>query len=429
MVLPALNMDDDDIFPLGLKCLGLFSLLDKELAIEKFHVAYRLLLRGGEKENVLICIKWIIDVLSTYGISILLNPETQKNIPSEHLITSTQLGELFADLLDNQYGDEFQALAAEGLCKLFLADILEDFGKKDANSSGSEESEYTESKILQDLITAYFHPTNSRNNALKQTLSFCLPVYAFSHVNHQNKLAQVTGSCIFKLLTDKYSTDPEYVKELNLTLIVQQFIHWCDPENLVNKAQHKYNAPLLQAGSFLQLIEQVPQKPAKKTVINNLNKISLDENLGSNTLGVLLGSIEETVKTIAEKKQIDGNYGFDGLTMRNMDKFTETVRGLYERARDKEAEETQNSQTQEPEQSQPQETQESQEEEAQGEPQEGESGDPEEPGEESGDQGGEESGEGESGEENMDVDEPIRQQELNDIDEFLDAEDQVQYEI
>lgn len=430
MVLPAFNMDDDDIFTLGLKCLGLFSLLDKELAIEKFHVAYRLILRGGEQENLMICIKWIIDVLSTYGISILLNPETQKNIPVEHLITSSQLGELFSELLNNQFGEELQSLTAEGLSKLFLADILEDFGKKDGNTStNAEEREFTESKILQDLIAAYFHPSNGHNNSLKQTLSFCLPVYAFSHNNHQSKLAQVTGSCIFKLLTDKYSMDPDYFRELNLTLIVQQFIHWCDPVNLVNKSDMKYEAPLLQVGNFLQLIEQVPQKPAKKIVINNLNKVGLHENLGSNTLRVLLGSIEETKKIIEEKKETDGNYSFDSLTMKNFDKFYQHVQRLCQQAQEMEEQDSHlilniSERT--------------------GHASEDNIQDPDQVAEEKKDVASQMEVEEDMEEQEMEEDkmegqqmeqdnkEPntaTNEQELNDIDEFLDAEDKVDYEI
>ena len=74
----------------------------------------------ADEELRIICVKIIVDILSTYGVSVL---------DIEGGVDSLSLARLFYKILRIYEMPNLQCVVAEGLCKLFLADILTDFGK------------------------------------------------------------------------------------------------------------------------------------------------------------------------------------------------------------------------------------------------------------------------------------------------------------
>ena len=195
------------------------------------------------------------------------------------------------------------------------------------------------------MILTYFHPLNIDNHALRQTLAFCIPVYAFSHPTHQDKVASISGDCFFRMFRD----GGEFSKYENIaspTSIIQQLIHWCDPNNLVNLTQveiKKSPAHFWQSMGFLQAVEQDTPKSIKKIIINNLNKLYITEELGSTILKGLLNAIEDT-KSMIESNQHDPDFIFDALTEKNFDKFHQSIKDLIGKAEQMEAENSKNEQ-------------------------------------------------------------------------------------
>lgn len=371
LVRPAVLRNEQPVIrSLGLKCLGLFSLLEKQLAIENLYL-FGMAATKADEELRIICVKIIVDILSTYGVSVL---------DIEGGVDSLSLARLFYKILRIYEMPNLQCVVAEGLCKLFLADILTDFGKSEklnANDEDDQEEideeedeeeddddlevkerkarkrgarekkkeEDQEKQLFETLILTYFHPLNTDNHALRQTLAFCIPVYAFSHPTHQDKVASISGDCFFRMFRD----GGEFSKYDNIapaTSIIQQLIHWCDPNNLVNLTQveiKKSPAHFWQSMGFLQAIEQDTPKNIKKIIINNLNKLYITEELGSTILKGLLNAIEDT-KSMIESSQHDLDFIFDALTEKNFDKFHQSIKDLIYKAEQIEAENSKNDQ-------------------------------------------------------------------------------------
>ena len=337
LVRPAVLRNEQPLIRfLGIECLGLFTLFDKELAIENLFL-FGIAATKASEDLRIVCVKTIIDILSVHGLSVL---------DVEGGVDSLSLARLFYKLLKLYDMPNLQCVVAEGLCKLFLADVLTNFGKLKESLDGNEGSESNgisegpegfeksdeedqEKQLLEALVLTYFHPLNANNDVLKQILAFCLPVYVFSHTSHQEKMASISGDCFFRMFRENGEFS-RYQNTSTPTNVIQQLIHWCDPNNVVNftESDAKYSrAPFWQTVSFLQAIEQDTPKSVKKVIIANLNKIFLTESIGYTILSGLKCAIEDTKEHISSN-QHNPNFVFDSLTERNFEKFYKSISEL-----------------------------------------------------------------------------------------------------
>ncbi|KAG2735746.1 hypothetical protein G9P44_001960 [Scheffersomyces stipitis] len=310
---------------LGLTCLGLFSLIDKSTAKDAIETFYYEMRSSGEEVRI-IGMKAIVDILSKYGASIIA--------PSNWFMYAR----LFYKSLTSFKMPKLQCIVAEGLCKLFLADI---FNSTQSPDGSEESSEYeSEKQLFEAIILSYFHPLTVNNDELRQILAFCIPVYSFSHPQHQLRLATVSGDCIYRMFNDQ----SEFVKHQSRLLpsnVVQQLIHWCDPNNLVNLTQFdikKQTSHVWQSVYMLQAVEQDTPRSVKRAIINNLNKLYLTEELESKVLQGLLDAVEGT-RQCFETKANDPEYALDKLNTRNFDSFQHFVQDLFEKAVEREKKE------------------------------------------------------------------------------------------
>lgn len=331
LVYPAIYNKSRSIKLLGYRCLGLYSLIDKDTAKSNLKFFGMTASKVGQEELKILSIKIVFDILSTHGISILDDENDQDSVDS------LSLARLFYTLLKKHEMPSLQATVAEGLCKLFLADLLNDFGKgqvsnEDETDNGNENKQ--ETQLLEALVLSYFHPLNHDNNELKQTLAFCLPVYAFSHPSHQAKLVDISGDCLYRIFRD----DGNEVLQTP-TVVINQLINWCDPNNVVNQDEisiRKSPSHFWQAIKFLQVLEQGSPKVVKKSILSNLNKLYITEDLGSAVLQGLNTAIQDTKDLIADR-QDDPNLVLDVNSERNLEKFHQLVKGLIEKAQETEA--------------------------------------------------------------------------------------------
>jgi len=309
---------------LGLKCLGLFALIDKETAKAALGTFYKEMKSCGEQVRI-ISTKAIVDILSTYGVSI---------IGSQGLFHYARL--LYKSLNTFEM-PKLQCIVAEGLCKLFLADI---FNGPSDNFDDKEAEFESEKQLFESLILCYFNPLTKKNPELSQVLAFCLPVYAFSHVNHQFRIASVSGDCVYRM----FSHDNALVKgntKLTPNTVVQQLLHWCDPNNLINFNQvqiKRQTSHVWQSVHFLQAVEQGTPKAVKKAIINNLNKLSITEEIESKVLNGLVDAIQGT-REFLELKGNEPEFTFDKLTMKNFDNFVVHIEEKLEQALEREKKE------------------------------------------------------------------------------------------
>lgn len=325
LIRPALvNNKNSKIRFLGYKTLGLFSLIDEGLGASNLKFFGISASKAHDEDLKALCMQIIFDIVSTHGVGIL-------NIEGEDAVDSLSLARLFYSLLKNSEMPHLQAVVAEGLCKLFLADLLVDFGKGELEDG--EEDVLQELQLLQALLLSYFHPANSKNQELKQVLAFCIPVYCFSHTKHQIKFSSVSCDCFYRM----FRKDSEFQNYENLpspSSVLQQLIYWCDPNNVINVTQDSANksaSQFWQAMKLLQIIEQDSPKNIKKIIIAQLSKLYISEHLGSEALKGLMVAIHDT-RLYIESHREDATFSLDMNSEKTLDKFASFVGELIVKA-------------------------------------------------------------------------------------------------
>lgn len=337
-----------DIFSLGLECLGLFCLLDKSCAKDNFDVFLRKLKDTTESIRI-ISFKAIVDILSSYGVS---------GLEKEDI--GFQIARSFFRNLKDETMPRLQAVVAGGICKLFLADI---FGETSKEVDMGNEHEL---QLLESLVITYFKTQGGENEELRQTLSFCIPVYSFSYTTHQMRIAQLSGDCLFRLFPsevieerlmdedvdegedeqsanrkkkrgrkpkkdERKDADDKRVTDLTPTRVLLQLIQWCDPRNIVNVSEEdasKSSSHLLLCASMLSILDDKDtSKSAKKAVVNSLGKLFFGD-------GITLPGMQSLQKSLAATKQNieeDVNGIYDKNNRKYMQAFCESIDSLVSR--------------------------------------------------------------------------------------------------
>ncbi|GEQ71393.1 hypothetical protein JCM33374_g5076 [Metschnikowia sp. JCM 33374] len=326
LIRPALtNNENNKIRLLGYRTLGLFTLIDEGLGASNLKFFGISASKAHDEDLKILCMNTIFDILSTHGVNIL-------DAEGEDAVDSLSLARLFYSLLKLHDMPKLQATVAEGLCKLFLADLLIDFGKVQVGDDDEDEVSQ-ETHLLEVLLLSYFHPLNADNQELRQTLAFCIPVYCFSHERHQLKVSSISADCFYRI----FKTGSEFEKfgtSLSPTNVLQQLIYWCDPNNVVNitpEALQQNTSHFWQAVKLLQVIEQETPKNVKKAVLQNLNRLSLSETLGADALRGLLNAIDDT-KQVIHSNQNKAEYIIDASSDRALEKFYSHVEILLQKA-------------------------------------------------------------------------------------------------
>lgn len=322
IVFRALSNHNKPIRMLAYKCLGLHAMLDAEAAANNLVTFGAIASNSNEEDLKMLATKVIFDVLLSHGCDQILRLDRNPDA-----VDSLSLSRLFYKLLTSYEAPAVVALTAEGLCKLFLADVLVDFGEGSLSQEDSETDQ--EIQLLEALVISYFHPKNVHNHELKQILTFCMPAYTFSHPQHQAKLVQVSGDCLYRI----FRSDIQNELLPTPLLVVNQLIHWGDPQQVIGQSDDDVNKSMAHfwlATSFLQVIEQDSSKAVKKSIIANLHRLKITEHVGVTALRGLDTAIDDTKAVIQENKSAE--FKFDAPTERSLEKFHVLVRELLEKA-------------------------------------------------------------------------------------------------
>lgn len=306
LINPAVRNNISEIRELGTMALGLCCLLDLELATDQLYL-FGLCLSKGHEELRVIAIKVMFDILSVHG---------SKVLDVEDGVDSLSFHKLLYRTLKSSDIPEVQALTAEGLCKLFLADILSD------------------DELFETLILTYYNPTNASNQSLLQAFTFCLPVYCFSHAQHQERMSRVAADAFKRLYTahvDEHDEDEQDM--VSPSIILQQLVHWTDPNNVVNQDEEKLAISLSHitlAIDLLNTFEEVECKKYRKLVLTALPKL----HIGSN---IEFEKLKELSETCTEWEEIVSSQDLPSKNAFN--KFVKNVETIFEAAKSKKAEE------------------------------------------------------------------------------------------
>ncbi|CDO93863.1 unnamed protein product [Kluyveromyces dobzhanskii CBS 2104] len=257
LITPAVRNPQPEIRELGVRCLGLCCLLDLQLATESVYILGMCVSKGNSSLKY-IALQVIVDIFSVHGTKI---------VDGEGKVDSISLHKIFYKILKTNDLPECQAIAAEGLCKLFLGDI------------------FTDDDLFETLVLSYFSPVNSSNEALIQAFAFCLPVYCLSHVNHQSRMSRIAADVLLRLtmLWDELqnsnaeeSLDKDSMLKPNE--IFHQLIYWCDPRCLVNNKEDEAGSNTSQIDFLIDVLtvfERFERKDVKKMLLMNIQKFEV----------------------------------------------------------------------------------------------------------------------------------------------------------
>lgn len=169
VILPAVKHTNSKIRIVGVKCLGLFCLLDREQAITHSMLLSQIL-KNDQTSIKLVALASLFDLILVFGVTTFTkDPLEEVNSLSQsgiHPSSTNWLIHLLADFMDSA-NSEIRTTTVEGFAKLFFSDVL--------NST----------KVLSKLLTIYFHPLTNNDNRLRQCLTLFLNSYPkFSKKHH-----------------------------------------------------------------------------------------------------------------------------------------------------------------------------------------------------------------------------------------------------
>ncbi|WFD36640.1 chromosome condensation complex Condensin, subunit G [Malassezia cuniculi] len=220
LIVPAVKSKDATIREQGLACLGLCSLLDAQMALDTFPLLLDQIQRA-EGEIRQRCIECMFDLLVVHGVDVLVARSAQVATESEYegdevrglqFARQQLLGFLLGLLEDDD--PVAQATAAEGFAKLLLTGVV------------------TSDDVVKSLVLIYMSPDTADNQALRQCLSYFLPLFCSSHARHQRIIERVFYD-VFEILAEAYDARDADTQMVSPAQVAMQLAEWSSPERLV----------------------------------------------------------------------------------------------------------------------------------------------------------------------------------------------------
>lgn len=90
----------------------------------------------------------------------------------------------------------------------------------------------TDEDVLKSLVVAYFDPDTANNLAVKQALTYFLPVYCHSRRENQERMQKIAVGAVHSLMLVSENMDEEE-EMVGLSVIAAHLVDWTDPRKLV----------------------------------------------------------------------------------------------------------------------------------------------------------------------------------------------------
>ncbi|MCJ1316088.1 hypothetical protein MMC15_001408 [Xylographa vitiligo] len=204
LVVPAVRSHEAPIRERGLLCLGLCCLLDKTLAEENLTLFLHCFSKGHDALQIT-AIHILSDILTTHPS--LLTHSTDANMPKS-------IFKVFHKGLKAVHTPEVQSAATTALCKLMLTLVI------------------TDEDLLRQLVICFFEPATKENAAMRQALSYFLPVYCHSRRENMERMGKVVPGVLHALvgLEEELEENEEMV---GMTVVTNMLVEWTDARKLV----------------------------------------------------------------------------------------------------------------------------------------------------------------------------------------------------
>ncbi|KAI9828592.1 MAG: hypothetical protein M1826_005974 [Phylliscum demangeonii] len=323
LVVPAVRSHEAPLRERGLLCLGLCCLLDKTLAEENLSLFLHCFHKGHDALQVY-GLQIVCDILLTHGMSILdgasapLSSSTTDPPPQPH--HRHPILKMFTKgLLKMHDQPAVQASACTALCKLMLGGIVR------------------EDEVLKALVVAYFDPHTAPNVALRQALSYFLPVYCHSRSEHQDRMQRVAVPALHALTLvhahaqdeddDGDDGDRHGTEMVGLAVIAAHLVDWTDARKVVvvdggagvNRRKDGAGAgpgvaagagaladvPLRLARDLLEkIVSATCSRDEKKILVGMLHKLHLTSHLSPSAATALLPLVAELARRAVDEKVV-----------------------------------------------------------------------------------------------------------------------------
>lgn len=204
IIIPAVQHRHVEVRAIGLKCFGLYCLLDMDMAANNLLVFVQAASRDKDAVK-LVAAQTLFDFLSRYDPIRLLQQEeswprefktavlsqADRDVEEEEeMATADRRSFTMLTLVKflRHNNCELRTVAVEGFAKLLLNNFI------------------TDPQILSTLVTLYFHPATDSSSALVQCLGAFFPAYSIGGAEHQRCLEDCFMPTIRRILTSsKYS--------------------------------------------------------------------------------------------------------------------------------------------------------------------------------------------------------------------------------
>ncbi|KAI9889190.1 MAG: hypothetical protein M1814_005706 [Vezdaea aestivalis] len=237
LVVPAVRSHEAPIRERGLLCLGLCCLLDRELAEENLTLFQHIFTKGHDALQVS-AIHVLSDTFLSHGPSLFHPSSTVPASPAPDF--SKPFTKLFTKALKAEDKPSVQAAASTAIAKLMLSNVVQD------------------DDLLKTLVVAYFDPGTLDNLALRQSLTYFLPVYCYSRAEHQARMRRVAVAAIHALALIEESVDEEE-EMVGLGVIAAHLVDWTDPRKVVTAGGAGDNYD----GALVSMFDEAGRKEVK----------------------------------------------------------------------------------------------------------------------------------------------------------------------
>ncbi|KAL5117401.1 chromosome condensation complex Condensin, subunit G [Pleosporales sp. CAS-2024a] len=225
LIIPAVQAHDVTIRELGTICLGLACLLSKDLAASNLDLFLYIFTKGHDGLKMIV-VQILTDIFTT-NPQLLAPPPMDPDATEEDAEPTNPLVRPITKLLlkafNHSENKRMNHVACTAASKFLLFGVLPPEQMAD---------------ILVAFTLTYFDPETANNPALRQTLSYFLPVFCHSKLKNAHLMAEVAVPIVSKLLTMRAVTlDEEADDMVSWPVIAAHLSDWTDGRKVVGATE------------------------------------------------------------------------------------------------------------------------------------------------------------------------------------------------
>ncbi|KAM6503308.1 Nuclear condensing complex subunit [Amanita muscaria] len=275
LIVPAVRRNEVAFHQKGLVCLGLCSLIDRNLALGSFSMYFKRATSNLSEELKMSVLQVMFDMLMVHEHDFL---QRQGETPQ-------QITDLLVTRLIEETSSKVKALLAMGISKLVLCGMVTDI------------------KAIKNLIITYLSPDTVDNQELRQCLTFFFPRFCYSSAANQIRLREIFIETFMELSTLRRRLDDDEV--ISATQVVALFVDLTDPLKLIQVINAKGKAPATDESVQVDLASDVLkalldkknnfEKEDKRVLTHMLSKLHIPDTVDDDkirTLKLLIHSVQ-----------------------------------------------------------------------------------------------------------------------------------------